>query len=193
MLKEINTKLLLQRQTIDENKIEMNENMKKRLEKQNEDIESIQLSLTRITNLMDMQTSNQTYNWRKQEHFNRQNLEALNQSNIELQFLLTLPNNLDEFQNETMNQIHNQLNQMTTMRNQLSALMNESAVATDSIEESIELNLRAYDAMTNDLKLHFANTEFRVLTLIQNESQGKDVNEDIMQEMDLLSLGKQMI
>ena len=190
MLREINTKLLHQRQKIDESKRELNENMKKRLEKQNEDIESIQLSVTRIINLIGMQNFNQSYHWRKQEHFNRQNLEALNQSNTGLQFLLVLPNKLDEFQNEIMNQIHNQLNQMTAMRNQLSVLMNESALATDSIEESIELNLRAYDEMTKDLKLHIANTEFRVLSLFQNELQGKDVNEDIMQEMDLLSLGK---
>ena len=137
-----------------------------------------------------MQNSNQSHHWRKQEHFNRQNLEALNQSNSGLQSLLALPNKLDEFQNETMNQIHNQLNQMTAMRNQLTVLMNESALATNSIVESIELNLRAYDAMTKDLKLHFANTEFRILSLIQNESEGQDVNEDMMQEMDLLSLGK---
>ena len=190
MLKEINTKLLLQRQAIDESKNEMNENMKKRLEKQNEDIESIQLSVTRIINLMDMQNSNQTYYWRKQERFYRESFEILTQSNNGLQSLLVLPYKIDELQNETMNQIHNQLNQMTAIRNQLSVLMNESALATDSIDESIELNMRAYDAMTKDLKLNFANTEFRVLSLIQNESQGKDVNEDIMQEMDMLSQGK---
>ena len=189
MLKVINAKLQLQRKAIDDSKTDMNENLKMRLEKQNEDIESIQLSVRRIINLMDMQTTNQSYHWRKQEHFNRQNIEAINKSNTGLQSLLTLPNKLDEFQNETTNQIHNQLNQMTAMRNQLSVLMNESAFATDSIEESIEVNLRAYDAITKDLKLHFARAEFMALNLIQKESQGQDVNEDIMQDMNLLSLG----
>ena len=92
-------------------------------------------------------------------------------------------------QNKTITQIHNQLDQMTAMRAQLSVLLNESLFSPHLSKEPIEENLRLYDAIAKDLKLYFAKAEFTILGLVQKNLEEQNVNEDIMEEMDLLSLG----
>ena len=189
MMKDIEQKLLRQRQQIDETKEEINDNIKMKLDHQNNEIDSIALSIKRVNNLMTMHAGNETLNWKTQEYLNLQNSQALNETKISIHHSNDMLNmKLNALQNETFGHVHRQLDQMTELRYQLSILMNDSTNATNSIEHSIHENLRRYDAGVKELKLHFSKTEFSILSLIQKDDQGF-IDKEIEQEMDLLSLG----
>ena len=189
MMKDIEQKLLRQRQQIDETKEEINDNIKMKLDHQNNEIDSIALSIKRVNNLMTMHAGNETLNWKTQEYLNLQNSQALNETKISIHHSNDMLNmKLNALQNETFGHVHRQLDQMTELRYQLSILMNDSTNATNSIEHSIHENLRRYDAGVKELKLHFTKTEFSILSLIQKDDQGF-IDKEIEQEMDLLSLG----
>ena len=182
-------KILRQRQKIDETKKEINDNIKMKLDHQNDELDSIALSIRRIHNLMAMQAGNETHNWKIQEHLNLQNLQALNETKISIHHSNDIINTkLNSLQNETFGHIQHQLDQMTELRYQLSILMNDSTNSTNLIERSIHENLKQYDAGVKELKLHFSKTEFSILNLIQKDDQGF-IDKEIEQEMDLLSLG----
>ena len=189
MMEEMEQKILRQRQKIDETKKEINDNIKMKLDNQNDELDSIALSIKRIHNLMAMLAANETLNWETQERLNLQNLQALNETKISIHHSDDIINTkLNALQNETFGHIHHQLDQMTELRHQLSILMNDSTNSKNLIDRSIHENLRRYDASVKELKLHFSKTEFSILSLIQKDDQGF-IDKEIEQEMDLLSLG----
>ena len=190
MMKNIERKILSQRQIIDQSKKEINENIRMKLDDQNNELDSISLGIRRIIDLMAMQTRNETSNWKRQERFNLRNSEALNATKISIQHSNdNLSARLSTFQNETFGHIHRQIDQMTEMRNQLSDLMNANSASSDSVKHSIDEIIKKYDASVKELKLHFSKMEFSMLSLIQKDDQKENLDDDIMQELDMLSIG----